>query len=663
MAETGSIALILALIAAIYAVAAFLFGGARKHKGILTTARFGVMAVCVLITIAELALALALIVHDFQIDYVFRYSSQELPLVYVISALWAGNSGSLLFWAWLLSIFNVIVVNGTQKRAEGLLPYTSSTILLTEIFFLFLLILVTSPFTRILAPDIPADGLGLNPLLQSPGMIFHPPLILGGYVAFTVPFAFAIAALIKNNLSIDWIMVSKRWAILAWFLLGLGNIIGAWWAYTELGWGGYWAWDPVENAGLMPWLTGTALVHSIVMQRRRGIFKTWNFIFAVTTFCLVIFGTFLTRSDILASVHSFGESTMGTLIAIFLGVLILSSVFLLVFRRNGLKSVSGNVELLSKENTFTLSNWLFIVATAFVFFGTISPFLTELIGGEQITVREQFFNLTGIPVMITIVLLAGICVLIRWKRAPGSKLKRYFFWPAITALIPVITLLITGVREWHTLVIIYFCAFTVLATLLTWLIDIRKRHRIKPLNYLINFTELLKANKGRYGGYIVHLGIIVITIGVVGSSIYDVEKEVILEQGESVEIGNYSLTFNGIEMTGSSFEMITTANISVYKDNRYKGLIYPEQIYHHNYNQPVSEVAIRSTLVEDLYAVLVGWERMSGTRDYRAAFLFQVNPLVSWLWVGGGIFFAGGLISLWSDIRKRNSSEIDTGQE
>ncbi len=638
MAEIGYIALALAFVACIYSIIAFVLGARGGHPKLLTSARRSILAVSVLVTISVAVLLAALVTHNFQIEYVALYTSSDLSLPYLISALWAGNAGSLLFWGWLLSLFAAVVVLKKQTRNKDLIPYASAIIMFIQAFFLILLLFLQNPFYT---PVDPPLVVGLNPLLENPGMIFHPPMLLGGYAVFAIPFAFAIAALITRRLDDEWISAIKKWALLGWLLLGIGNIIGAWWAYVELGWGGYWAWDPVENAGLMPWLIATAFLHSIMLQRRKGMFKLWSMVLIIFAFILTIFGTFLTRSGILVSVHTFGETAMGPAFLAFLIIIFLGSLALLLYRRRDLKDEAGIGALVSRENTFLLNNLLLVGATFVIFLGTI--FRSD----------KTFFNQVAVPIFLAVILLLGICILIAWRRPPIKKLRLNLLWPAVVALIVVIALVIAGIRQWYALVAFCLCGFAVSAVLSQWFRDVLARHRVKAENYLKAFLSLVRSNKSRYGGYIVHIAIVLIVIGVVGSSVYDVETEAVLAPGESMTINDYTLTYNGLEPSFNQERliMVVPANVSVHKGSRHIGTIKPEvQIYFHpDYTEKhrVTEVAIRSTLVEDLYVILAGWDE-----NLNAAFSAKVNPLVAWIWLGGGVFLLGGLLAFWPERRK-----------
>ena len=641
MADIGYIALFLALLASLYSAVTFVVGTKKQAPALINSARNGLLSTCGLVTLSVLTLLYSLITHDFQIEYVASYTSTDMSLSYLISALWAGNDGSLLFWAWLLSIFAAIVVLQKRDIGQELVPYASVIMLITEAFFLFMLVAVANPFHKL--SFMPAEGRGLNPLLENPGMLFHPPNLLAGYVAFTVPFAFAMAALLTKRLGDDWIVAIRRWTLAAWLFLGIGNIIGAWWAYVELGWGGYWAWDPVENASFMPWLTGTAFLHSIMMQRRRGILKIWNMVLVIITFGLAIFGTFLTRSGILSSVHTFADTSMGPFFLSFIGIILLGSLGLLYYRSDLLKSEAEMESLISRESTFLMNN-LFLVGAAFaIFLGVIFPLISEAVRGVKITVGAPFFNQVNGPIFLGVILLAGVCALIGWRRTSVSNLMRNFLWPLAAALVLGVLLFILGVRHMAALFVFILCAFVILTILYEWFRGAAARHRMRQENYLKAFFGLLMANRPRYGGYIVHIGIVLIAVGVVGSTSYNLEKEVTLNPNESASVGSYTLTYESRDTFQTASKQVDTATVAVYKGGKLLGRLVPETYFHINYEQAVTEVAIRSTLAEDLYIILIGWDE----NNISTSFKFIVNPLVSWLWIGSIVMVAGGIIAWW----------------
>ncbi len=645
MADVGYIALLLALVTAIYSALAMVFGARGKHQALIESGRNGILAACGLVSVSVAALLYALVTHDFSIAYVASYTSSDLSLPYLLSALWGGNDGSLLFWGWLLSLFAAVVVLQRRDVGKALLPYASSIIMITQAFFIVLLISVSNPFQKLAV--VPSEGMGLNPMLENPGMIIHPPTLLAGYVAFTIPFAFAIAALLTRRLGDEWIIAIRRWTLAAWLLLGVGNILGAWWAYVELGWGGYWAWDPVENASFMPWLVATAFLHSIMMQRRRGILKVWNIVLIILTFSLTIFGTFLTRSGIISSVHTFADSALGPFFLTFIGVILFGSLGLLYYRREELKGETEMESLISRESTFLLNNLLLIGATFAIFLGTVFPLISEAVRGVKITVAAPFFNQVNGPVFLAVILLTGICTLIGWRRASIRNLIRRLLWPLLTTLILGVALFILGIRQWYALIAFFLCSFVLFSILYELFRGTRARHRMRAENYLKAFFSLIWDNRPRYGGYIVHIAIVLMAIGIIGSSFYGVEKEATLKQGDSMTIRNYTLTYDSLDYFETQSKEVIISTLSVYDGERFIGKLIPEKYFHKSYQQPVSEVAIRTTLLEDLYVILIGWDE-----DGTAAFKVLINPMIAWIWIGGGVFLLGGLVAFWPDRRE-----------
>jgi cytochrome c-type biogenesis protein CcmF len=640
MAEIGYATLVLALIISVYSAGAFAVGARGRHPRLVTSARNGLLAVTGLLTISVSMLLYAILSHNFQLEYVASYTSRDTKLAYLLSALWAGNDGSLLFWAWLLSLLAAVVILQKRDWNRELLPYASMIIMATQAFFLILLVFITSPFQKL--GFVPADGMGLNPMLENPGMLFHPPVLLAGYVAFTIPFALAMAALLVRKLGDEWLLAIRRWTLFAWLLLGVGNLIGAWWAYVELGWGGYWDWDPVENAGLMPWLVATAFLHSVMMQRRRGILKVWNMVLIILTFSLVIFGTFLTRSGVLSSVHTFSVSTLGPFFLAFIALILFGSLGLLYYRRDQLKAEAEMEALVSRESTFLLNNLLLVGATLVIFLGTIFPAISEAVRGTRITVGPAFFNQVNGPIFLAIILLAGVCVLIGWRRASLKGLPRNFFGPLVAAVVVAVVLLLLGVREWYALLGFAVCGFVLTAILYEWFRGTRARHRRRGENYFQAFWGLMIANRPRYGGYIVHIAIILIAVGVIGSSLFSVERGAVLKPGEQMAIKDYVLVYDSIDSFHTQSKVVVSATISVSNNGKPLGRLVPEKYFHRSHEQPVTEVAIRSTLAEDLYVILLDFDE-----NRNAAFKVLVNPLVSWIWIGGGVLVLGGLLAFW----------------
>lgn len=645
MAVIGYTALIIAFALSLYSILAFSIGARGRYPKLIATARIAVLAVFGSVSISVAALTYALATNDFQIEYVASYTSQDMSLLYLVSALWAGNAGSLLLWGWLLSLCAAVFVVQKLKGNDALLPSASVVIMFTEVFFLVLLLFAKNPF--FVLTEVPAGGIGLNPLLEHPGMLIHPPLLLAGYAAFTIPFALAIAALVTKRLDDVWVKAVRQWTLLAWILLGVGIISGSWWAYTELDWGGYWSWDPVENASLMPWLLATAFLHSIIIQRRKGILKVWNIVLIALIFCLIIFGAFITRSGILSSVHSFTESSIGPLFLAFLGFICFCFLLLLIYRRRELKDEGEVRTLVSREGTFLLNNLLFVSVTLVILTGTIIQIISETVRGVTVTVSEPFFNHVSAPIFLAIIFLTGVCTLIGWSRLSVRKFGRSIIWPLAISVLLIIILAIFGIREWIALIAFLFCIFLIATTLFSWALAIRARRSSRAENYLKTFFGLIRSNKSRYGAYIVHISIAFIAAGIIGSSVYDVEKEAALLPGDSMIINNYTLTYEGLDYHPTPSKMVFTANVSVYNQGKYIGQLTPQKYFHRSFNQSVSEIAIRSTLAEDLYLILVGWDE-GGTTHFKA----MVNPLIIWIWIGGGLFLLGGLVAFWPEQRK-----------
>jgi len=606
MVEIGRIALMGAFPIAIFAVFASIIGARKEIPTLTVISRRAVLVACALVTLGVAGLLYAILTHDFQVSYVYGHSDRGMSLPYLISSFWAGNEGSILLWAWLLSLFAAIVVFQTRSQNKILAPYVIATIMTVLSFFLGLVVYVSDPFVE--SSIVPPHGLGLNPLLQNPGMIFHPTTLYLGYVGFTVPFAFAIAALATGQLGPQWIRSTRRWTLFAWLFLSAGNLLGAKWAYAELGWGGYWAWDPVENASLMPWLVATAYLHSVMIQQRRDMLKVWNVVLIAITFLLTIFGTFITRSGVLESVHDFGESSLGNLLLIFMAFVSITFIALLIYRWPQLRTKNELDSLVSRESSFLLNNLLLVGITFMVFLGTVFPLISEAVRDVKVSVGPSFFNTVGKPLFLLLIVLMGVCPLIGWRRASRENLIRNFLLVSVIALVGGIALYTLGVKQIYVTVAAALCIFVVGSILLEVLRGIRAHHRVNRLNYASAFASLVWRNKPRYGGYLVHLGVVAMAIAIFVSGYYKSEASATLSPGESFEIQDYVLTYQDLERSPSSSGDTFVANIKVSNGNgQEKGMIKPARIFDRG-NDSVTEVAIRSTLTEDLYVVLLGWD-------------------------------------------------------
>lgn len=637
MADIGTFALVIALLTSVYALAAYIIGLQKNEEPLLASAKGGVFATAIFTTIASISLIYLLMTGDFSIQYVASYTSSDLPPFYKFSAFWAGNNGSLLLWAWILTILAAIVTVG--RRDEDLKPYVGAVMMLISAFFLFLIINTSNPFVKLPKPLL--EGNGLNPMLQNPGMVIHPVTLYLGYVGFTVPFAYAIAALFTRQADDRWIKVTRKWTIMSWLFLSLGNLFGAQWAYVELGWGGYWAWDPVENASLIPWLTSTAFLHSVMVQERKNMLKIWNMLLIIFTFALTLFGTFLVRSGVVASVHAFGNSTLGLYFIVFTTVIIMGSLYLVLDRIGLLKQGNEFESLISKESSFLLNNLLFVASAFSILWGTIFPIVSEGFTGRKITVGAPFFNAINAPIGLAFVLLMGICPLIAWRKASIKSTLQNFRVPFVVLGLTVLTLIAMGIRKPYAVVAFSICAFVIVSTLQDILKGIRVRHKMTGEGWIISSYRLFTKNRRRYGGYVIHLGVVMMIIGIAGSNIYNQEFTKTLKAGEQVRVDNYLVTYQGLQQKPKGENMVISADLNISKLDSLKFKLAPEKVFYPTTEQPSTEPAVKSTWKEDFYVTLVGWEKESVTIKV------NINPLIKWLWTGGYVLILGTLFALW----------------
>jgi cytochrome c-type biogenesis protein CcmF len=645
MSEIGYSSLLFAFFFSIYSIISLIIGIKKEKQEFIKSGKNSSIVVSILLTISSISLIYLLIIKDFSIRYVAEYTSKSLPILYAISAFWAGQDGSILFWVWILSLFSMILIVQNRKRNRAIIPYVLSIIMAIELFFIILLLFVSSPFE--ILTFMPADGLGLNPLLQNPGMLFHPPTLYLGYVGFSIPFSFAMAALIKGDLGEDWIRSTRRWTLFSWFFLGAGNLLGAEWAYTVLGWGGYWGWDPVENASLMPWITGTAYLHSVMIQEKRGMLKIWNIVLIILTFILTILGTFITRSGIISSVHSFGESNLGPFFLIFLIIVVTFSLVLLFNRIHILKSVNMLESFISRESSFLFNN-LILVGIAFTtLWGTIFPIISELIRGVKVSVGAPFYNQVNTPLGLLLLILTGICPLISWRKATPNNLKKNFLFPLIVSIIAGVIFILIGINKIYSLLIFTSSIFVLTTIIVEFHRGTKGRGEIINKNYITSLFSLILRNKRRYGGYIVHTGVVLIFIGIGGNG-FKIEKDVTLNIGSSFNIRDYNIKYDNLYGSSTEHKDVVIAVLSIYKYGKRLCFLNPEKDFYRNYEQPVTEVAILSSLKEDLYIILGSYDK-----NKRASFKAIINPLVSWIWIGGIVIMIGTIIVMLPDKRKK----------
>jgi len=532
-------------------------------------------------------------------------------------------------------------------RHWQMMPYVHATLLLVSAFFLSLLLFSANPFQRL--PFIPPDGSGLNPLLQNYWMVVHPVGLYLGFVGFTVPFAFAVAALASKQLGNAWVRTIRRWTLVPWLFLSVGILTGSQWAYAELGWGGYWAWDPVENASFLPWLTGTAFLHSIMIQERRGMFKTWNMALILLTFELTLTGTFITRSGIIESVHSFALSNIGPMFLAFITASTLGFLALMRDRMSLLRSENELDGLLSREAGFLGNNLIFVGITFTTLLGTLFPIITEAVSNTKISVSAPFFNKVNGPIFLGLLILMGICPLLGWRISTWETLRRQFTWPAILSLMATTVLAIFGIRELLPLVGLGVCSLIVFTIGQEFVRGADARRRTTGESWPRAMANLARRNQRRYGGYIVHLGVVLMAIGIIGNTFYQSEGQANLAIGESLTVKNYTLVYRGLGQRVTPNHQEIYAKLDLYQNGKYIGMLAPQRnIYFKAPEQPTSEVGIRTGLREDVYAVLAGWENNGA----RASFKVYINPLMIWLWIGGLTLILGTVIAIWPHHRE-----------
>ncbi len=647
MSDLGSISILLSFFVTLYSVFACGTAIATKSRAFAESGANSLVGVTLLLAVAAGSLVYELVTLDFSLRYVALNTSTDLPVIYRITALWAGQSGSLLLWSFILSLYITFSVLGRRGRESD--PYTNSILAAVLIFFLFLVAYVEDPFAEL--GRAVSEGRGLNPILQNGYMAIHPITLYIGYVGITIPFAFGMAALMSGRLGDEWIRNSRKYTLFSWMFLSGGLLLGARWAYLELGWGGYWAWDPVENAAFMPWLTQTAFLHSVMIQERKGMLKKWNLILLAATFFLSIFGTFITRSGIVSSVHSFARSDIGPLFVGFMIVIVLFSFFLIAWRAKDLESEERFDSPLSRESAFLFNNLLFLGAAFAVFLGTIFPVLSEAFTGDKILVGPPYFNAVGMPIGLVLILLMGIGPLISWKKASAANLRKNFVFPAVFFFVVLAVLLISGMRDLVALSSFALCGFVTATVFVEYFRGVAVRSS-RGENPAVAFFNLISRNKRRYGGYIVHLGVVLIVIGITGSSIFSTQKEVILSRGDEFTLGRYDLEFLGMRFISNDAKDGFSAELAVRSGEKELGFMHPEKnVYKYEGNREINqetEVALRSTFRDDLYLILSEVDP-GGKVNIRAL----LNPMVNWIWAGGVVIVFGALVTMWPQRRRK----------
>jgi len=642
----GRAALLLAFAAALYAVGAALYSRRKGKREYLASAERGVWAVFAATTTAIVVMWALLLGNRFDVADVAGYSNTTLGWNYKITALWGSQAGSLLLWMWILSIVAVLVVVTNRRRNRQLMPVVVAVLMGTAVFFTSVLSFVTSPFATV--SPVLEDGRGLNPLLQNAYMQSHPPLLYIGYVGLSVPFAFAIAALVTRRLDSTWITSVRRWIILSWMFLTVGIVLGSRWAYEELGWGGYWAWDPVENAALMPWLVATAFLHSVMVQERRGMLRIWNMVLVIMTFTLALFGTFLTRSGILSSVHAFGESTLGPYFLGFIIVILVGSFALLFSRMSLLRSENSLESYISREAVFLYNNLLLVGLAFAVFWGTMFPVLTEAVQGERITVGQGFFNQVAAPIGIALLFLTGVGPMISWRKASPRELRRRFAGPLVVATIAIIPAVYFAQEggAWWAAAAIVLGAFTLACIVSEFWRGMKVRHQLGGVSWPGALGQLFTRNRRRYGGYVVHVGVVSIIVAIACQGAFSTQGDLALRTGQTGEVAGYQFTNDGGTRSKDDHKMSVGVALGVSEGGNRFATLNPGVDVFTAQQQRSSEVAVDTSPFRDVYVVLVGL-----TPDGLARISVFINPMMMWIWVGGLLMLVGSLIAVWPSRR------------
>ncbi len=653
----GLFAIYLALYASIVGIALSFIAGKTGSKRFILASRFASYTVFGAVSTASAVLLHALVTHDFSLQYVANFSDQTMPIFYIMGSFWGGQAGSLLFWVLKVTLFTALCVYINRNSYQDFMPWVIMVSLTVTAGLLIILTFGSNPFEAFTIIDDPTVGKGLNPLLQTPKMVLHPPALLTGMASMTIPFAFAIAALITGNFSNAWVEAARKWILLPWLFLSIGNILGGMWAYEELGWGGYWAWDPVENASFLPWLTATALIHSLMIQERRGMLKRWNVGLMIGTFLLTLFGTYITRSGLIESVHSFAQSDIGPFFLTLLLTLAISSTALFLWRWKDMFAEQRLDSPVSREATFIFNNWLFLSMTGVVLFGTLWPKIKEGFTGQEIAMGPPWFDKWMIPLGLLLMLLMGVGTIISWRRASWKNFNNNFITPilAMVVLTPVSIAAYWNLRGVHlgvnpdstsagyAITAVALCIFVTATIVQEFYRGIRARRKMHGESIITAVIELCIKQKRRYGGYIVHLGIVFCFLAFSGNAL-KIEKDVSLKRGESITIGDFTLTYDGLTERNDREKILVMAQVPVQQKGQFRYNLHPgKAIFHASPQMPTSEIDIRSTPLEDVYVALVNYEPNGNT----AAFKVFISPFTWWFWLGGVTLVIGTLICLW----------------
>lgn len=664
-AEFGYGVLLVSFIVTVYSGIAAVYGAMNKSASLVESARRAQLLTFPLITISALALIYLLVNNHFEVAFVYEVTSRSMPTYLKVTAWWGGQAGSLVFWSWLLAVFTSAVTLRKWDRDIEFLPWVIVVSSITLAFFLGMVVFYENPFTRFwlsngnVVPGMfppsaaatiftPQDGQGLNPLLRHPGMIIHPPMLYLGFVSYVIPYAFAMAALITGRTDDRWTRITRRWSLWAWLFLSFGLVLGGRWAYDVLGWGGYWGWDPVEIAAFMPWLTGTAFLHSVMIQEKRGMLKHWNMILIILTYALVIFGTFLTRSGVLSSVHAFANSPIGPFFMGFVSLSLIASVALLIKRWPELRSETEMKSMLSREALFLLNNLLFMSILVVCFWGVIFPLISELFTGQKVTVGPPFYERATGPLFAGLLFLMAIAPLSAWGHSTVKTLGRALWKSFAAASIVTVVLIATYTQNVYAVIGFFLIALVLFATLHEFWRGAKARQKAQGENFFTALSTLMGRNRRRYGGYIIHISMALMAIGILGIEIFQKETQGTLSSGEELNIAGYTVQYRELaswDDRGAGVNY-TRAIVDVYENGIYLGQLTPRIDYYFDSQQNMTIPGQRSTFKDDLYILLVDWQPVS---TIGATFKIYVNPLVNWLWIGSILFLFGVIFAAWPE--------------
>jgi cytochrome c-type biogenesis protein CcmF len=670
LAEFGYGVLVLSFIVTMYSGVAAVFGVRKKSASLIESARRAQLLSFPLISISSLALIYLLVNNHFEVTFVYEVTSLSMPTYLKITAWWGGQAGSMLFWSWLLAAFTSLVTLRKWDRDIEFLPWVILVSAITLAFFLFMIVFYENPFSRywllsgnvvesMFAPSAtatiftPENGRGLNPLLRHPGMIIHPPMLYLGFVAYVIPFAFAIAALITGRTDDRWTRITRRWSLWAWLFLSFGLVLGGRWAYDVLGWGGYWGWDPVEIAAFMPWLTGTAFLHSVMIQEKRGMLKQWNMVLIILTYALVIFGTFLTRSGVLSSVHSFANSPIGPYFMAFVSFTLIASVYLLIRRWNDLRSETEMKSALSREALFLLNNLLFIGILVVCFWGVIYPLISELVTGFKVTVGPPYYERAAGPLFAGLLFLMAVAPFSAWGHSTLQTLGKAIWKSTLASFVLTVILFFTYTQNLYAIIGFFLVALAIFATLHEFWRGTVARQKTQNENFFVALSNLMMRNRRRYGGYIIHISMALMAIGILGIELFQKETQGTVAAGESLNVGNYTVEYRELASWDVPSDDVnyTRAVLDIYENGIYLGQLYPRIDYFYDAEQTMTIPGQRSTFRDDLYILLVDWQPASNAG---ATFKIYVNPLVNWLWIGSLLFLFGIIFAAWPDKETEN---------